>query len=138
MRASLGDILKQEGFKMDKVELRLDRYREFISNTMSAIYSIVITTTISKAEAETIARALLELRLAACIQVTQIQSYYTWKESINVDEEQLLLIKCKQADFVAIQECIVANHSYEVPEIVQIPITDGLPQYLQWIGTVTR
>ncbi|AFY94019.1 divalent-cation tolerance protein CutA [Chamaesiphon minutus] len=104
---------------------------------MNAIYSIVITTTSSKAEAEKIARALLELRLAACIQVTQIQSYYTWKESMNVDDEQLLLIKSKQADFTDIQECISANHSYEVPEIVQIPITDGLPQYLQWIDVNT-
>jgi periplasmic divalent cation tolerance protein len=78
---------------------------------MSTIYAIVMTTTSSKAEAETIAHALLAQRLAACIQVTQIQSYYTWKDSINVDDEQLLLIKCKQADFADLQECIKANHS---------------------------
>jgi periplasmic divalent cation tolerance protein len=105
---------------------------------MSTMYAIVITTTSSKAEAESIARALLAQRLAACIQVTQIQSYYTWKENVNIDDEQLLLIKCKQADFADLQECIKANHSYEVPEIVQVPITAGLPDYLAWIGDVTR
>jgi periplasmic divalent cation tolerance protein len=105
---------------------------------MSAIYAIAMTTTSSKAEAETIARALLEQRLAACIQVTQIQSYYTWKGSVNVDDEQLLLIKCKQADFADIQQSITAHHSYEVPEIVLVPIMAGLPEYFQWMNEVTR
>jgi periplasmic divalent cation tolerance protein len=105
---------------------------------MITIYAIAMTTTSSKAEAETIARALLAQRLAACIQVTQIQSYYTWNDSVNVDDEQLLLIKCKQADFADLQECIKANHSYEVPEIVIVPITAGLPEYFQWLNAVTR
>jgi periplasmic divalent cation tolerance protein len=105
---------------------------------MNSTYSIVITTTSSKEEAEQIARALLAARLAACIQVTQMQSYYMWKESVHVDDEQVLLIKCKQVDFAAIQECIKSNHSYEIPEIIQLPITAGLPDYLQWISNVTR
>jgi periplasmic divalent cation tolerance protein len=105
---------------------------------MSTIYSIVITTVSNKDEAEKIAGVLLARRLAACIQVSQIQSYYTWKEIVNVDDEQLLLIKCKQADFDEIQHCIISNHSYEVPEIIQIPITAGLPEYFQWISEVTR
>jgi periplasmic divalent cation tolerance protein len=105
---------------------------------MSMIYSIVITTVGSKEEAEKIARTLLDLRLAACIQVSQIQSYYTWQGRVNVDDEQMLLIKCKQADFDDLQKCIKENHSYEVPEIIQIPITAGLPAYLQWISAVTR
>jgi periplasmic divalent cation tolerance protein len=105
---------------------------------MSTIYSIVITTVSNKDEAEKIAGVLLAHRLAACIQVSQIQSYYTWKEIVNVDDEQLLLIKCKQADFDEIQHCITSNHSYEVPEIIQIPITAGLPEYFQWISEVTK
>lgn len=104
---------------------------------MSTPYSIVITTTSSKQEAENIAHALLSQRLAACIQVTQIQSYYTWKGSVHVDDEQLLLIKSKQADFPEIQKCIQENHSYEVPEIIQLPITAGLPAYFQWIDRST-
>jgi periplasmic divalent cation tolerance protein len=105
---------------------------------VKTIYSIVITTTSSKEEAEQIARALLTECLAACIQVTEIKSYYTWKGSVNVDDEQILFIKCKQADFADIQECIKTNHSYEVPEIVQLPITAGLPDYFHWISSVTR
>jgi periplasmic divalent cation tolerance protein len=105
---------------------------------MSSQYSVVITTAGSKEEAEKLANALLEQRLAACVQVTQIKSYYTWKGSVNVDDEQVLLIKCKRLDFADIQKCIKENHSYEVPEIIEIPITAGLPEYFNWISEVTR
>jgi periplasmic divalent cation tolerance protein len=105
---------------------------------MSSEYAIAIVTVSSKEEAAKIANILLTARLAACIQVMQIQSYYTWQDKINTDDEQLLLIKCKAADFEDLQQCISANHSYEVPEIIQIPITAGLPAYFQWIDTVTR
>jgi periplasmic divalent cation tolerance protein len=105
---------------------------------MATIYAIVMTTVGSKAEADRIARALLAQHLAACIQVTQIQSYYTWQDRLNIDDEHLLTIKCKQADFADIQSCIKINHSYEIPEIIQVPITTGLPDYLRWISEVTR
>jgi periplasmic divalent cation tolerance protein len=105
---------------------------------MDTIYAIVTTTASSKEEADRIARALLERRLAACVQVSQVQSYYTWQENLNIDDEWLLVIKCKQADFADIQECIKINHSYEIPEIIQVPITAGLPDYLGWIDDVTR
>lgn len=105
---------------------------------MSNEYAIAIVTVSSKEEAAKIANILLTARLAACIQVAQIQSYYTWQDKINIDDEQLLFIKCKVVDFADLQQCISANHSYEVPEIVQIPIMAGLPAYFQWIDTVTR
>jgi periplasmic divalent cation tolerance protein len=81
-----------------------------------------------------IAQMLLTAKLAACIQVNQIKSYYTRQGSINIDDEQQLLIKCKTQDFAKIQGCIKENHSYETPEIIQIPITDGSPEYFQWIS----
>jgi periplasmic divalent cation tolerance protein len=105
---------------------------------MSTEYAIVITTTSSKPAAAKIAEALLAQRLAACIQVMPIQSYYHWQGRMQVEEEQQLVIKCKQADFADIQQCIIANHSYEIPEIIQLPIIAGAPAYLQWIGEVTR
>ncbi|MCO5279410.1 MAG: divalent-cation tolerance protein CutA [Saprospiraceae bacterium] len=101
-------------------------------------YSVVITTTGNKEDAEKIANALLSEKLAACIQVTQIKSYYTWKDAVNVDEEQLLLVKCKAADYSEIEKCIKANHSYEIPEIILLPISTGLPSYLGWINDVTK
>lgn len=105
---------------------------------MSSQYSIAIATAGSKEEAEKLARALLDQGIAACIQVNQIKSYYRWKGNVNVDDEQILLIKCKHADFADIQKCIKENHSYEVPEIIEIPITAGSPDYLNWISEVTR
>jgi periplasmic divalent cation tolerance protein len=101
---------------------------------MDNLYSIVLTTASSSEEAAKIAQMLLTAKLAACIQVNQIKSYYTWQGSINIDDEQLLLIKCKTQDFARIQQCIKENHSYEIPEIIQIPITDGSPEYFQWIN----
>ncbi len=105
---------------------------------MLTAYAIVMTTTSSQAAAEKIAQALLAQRLAACIQITPIKSYYIWQGSVNIDDEQSLLIKCKQVDFPDIQKCIKENHSYEVPEIIQLPITAGSPAYLQWISQVTK
>jgi periplasmic divalent cation tolerance protein len=104
---------------------------------MNNLYSIVITTTSSLEEAAKISQILLNAKLAACIQVNQIKSYYTWQGNINIDDEQQLLIKCKTQDFAKIQDCIKENHSYETPEIVQIPISAGLPEYLRWIDEVT-
>jgi periplasmic divalent cation tolerance protein len=101
-------------------------------------YSVVITTTGNKEDAEKIANGLLSEKLAACIQVIQIKSYYTWKESVNVDDEHLLLIKSKEKDYSEIEKCIKANHSYEIPEIIQLPMTAGLPAYLGWINDVTK
>mgnify|MGYP003340873514 CR=1 FL=1 len=101
-------------------------------------YSVVLTTTASKKDAETIASSLLEKKLAACIQVTEIKSYYTWKDKVNVDDEQVLLIKSKAEDYDEIEECIRANHSYEVPEIIRLPIESGFSGYLNWITEVTK
>jgi periplasmic divalent cation tolerance protein len=104
---------------------------------MSTSYSIVLTTINNPEEAAKIAQALLSSKLAACVQIHQIKSYYTWQGKINIDDEQQLIIKCKTQDFEKIQLCIQENHSYEIPEIIQIPISDGLPAYLQWIDQMT-
>ncbi|MBE9059903.1 divalent-cation tolerance protein CutA [cf. Phormidesmis sp. LEGE 11477] len=105
---------------------------------MSNQYSVVITTVSSDDDATNLAEVLLSKQLAACVQVVPIKSHYTWKGSLNVDSEQLLMIKAKHSDFSAIQQCIVENHSYEVPEIIEVPITAGFPAYLSWIDEVTK
>lgn len=101
-------------------------------------YSMVITTVSSDDAATNLAEVLLSKQIAACIQVVPIKSHYTWKGNLHVDNEQLLMIKAKHSDFSAIRQCIVENHSYEVPEIIEVPITAGLPGYLSWIDEVTR
>lgn len=105
---------------------------------MESKYSVVLTTTASKKDAEKLASALLEKKLAACIQVTEIKSYYSWKGKVNVDDEQVLLIKSKATDYDEIEKCIRDNHTYEVPEIIRIPIEAGFLGYLNWISEVTR
>lgn len=101
-------------------------------------HSVVITTTNSTEISEKIAKALLSEKLAACIQISNIKSYYTWKDEMAIDDEQILLIKCKTSDFKDIENCIKSNHTYEIPEIIMLPINDGLPAYLNWINEVTR
>jgi periplasmic divalent cation tolerance protein len=100
-------------------------------------YAVVLTTTSSANQAEKIALALLEGRLAACVQVLPMKSFYPWQGQIQHDHEYLLLIKCKAANFEGIEACIKANHSYELPEVVQLPIMTGSQEYLCWISQVT-
>ena len=101
-------------------------------------YSIIITTIAGKEPAKKIARLLVENRLAACVQLLPIESVYLWKDKICEENESALLIKSKTTLFEKIKEAIKENHSYEIPQIIQIPITGGLPEYLKWIDDCTK
>ncbi len=101
-------------------------------------YCIVITTCASQEDAEAIVRPLLDERIAACIQVIPIKSYYTWKGAISEDNELLLLIKAKSSLYKEIESSIRKSHKYEVPEIIQVPISGGVESYLNWIREVSR
>ena len=96
-------------------------------------YSLVITTAADKDSAKVIAGLLVEKRLAACVQMFPVESIYTWKGETCNDDEIALFIKSKSSLFDKIAAAIKENHKYEVPEIIQIPITNGLPEYLKWI-----
>jgi len=76
---------------------------------------------------------LVMRRLAACVQLLPINSVYSWKGEICDDDEVVLLIKSSAALFDEIATAIKDAHSYEVPEIIQLPIIGGLPEYLKWI-----
>ncbi len=98
----------------------------------------VTTTASSKDEAEKIARALLEKRLAACVQVVgPIESHYWWNGNIEQAGEWLCIIKTLRDKFSAVESAIRANHSYEVPEIVACPIEGGSEPYLRWLRNET-
>jgi len=101
-------------------------------------YSMVITTCADEASAKRLAGELVNARLAACAQLLPIESVYVWKGEVCNENEVMLLIKTKTALFHDITAAIRENHPYEVPEIIQIPITCGLPEYLRWIGDATR
>lgn len=96
---------------------------------------IMLTTAGSEEEARHIAQALVERRLAACVNlVGPIESIYRWKEAVETAPEYLLIIKTTAALFDQVQAAIRELHSYELPECVQLAIEAGSPEYLAWIG----
>lgn len=95
---------------------------------------LILTTTESKSEAEKIAQALVERRLAACVNVIpQIRSIYRWKDKVESAEEFLLLIKTTKENESAVQAAIRELHSYDLPECISILIDGGSAEYLKWI-----
>ncbi|MCI5223518.1 MAG: divalent-cation tolerance protein CutA [Candidatus Electrothrix sp. AR4] len=105
---------------------------------MNEEYCIVMTTYADESNGEKIIDALLSERLAACVQVMPIQSFYHWQGKVNRDEEKLVLIKTKRSLYTKVQESIIANHAYDTPEIIQLPISNGFPDYLKWISGECR
>ena len=99
---------------------------------------VILVTAGSEAEAETLAEALIEERLAACVQLMPIRSRYVWKGAVQRDDEVLLLIKTKAALFEAVRTRVRELHSYETPEVVMLPMTAADADYLAWIAGETR
>ncbi|HLM02433.1 MAG TPA: divalent-cation tolerance protein CutA [Pyrinomonadaceae bacterium] len=95
---------------------------------------VVLTTTPNPEEAETLARKIVEARLAACVQVLPpMKSFYFWENGIQADSEHLLLIKTLPEKFDALEDFIQANHSYTVPEIVALRAEKASDSYLGWM-----
>ena len=102
---------------------------------MSSDCRLVLTTAGSKDEAHKIARALVERRLAACVNIVSgVASVYRWKGAVDSAEEWLLLIKTTAAAFERVRNAIKELHSYELPECILLPIEAGSRDYLNWIG----
>ncbi len=100
---------------------------------MISKYCVVTCAAGGRAEAGRLADLLVERRLAACVQIVDIASTYSWKGKLEHTQECLLLIKTTAACYPQVESALRKNHSYELPEIVQIPIENGLPDYLKWI-----
>lgn len=104
-----------------------------------AHYIQVITTTETKADAQTIASAVVEKRLAACAQIVgPITSTYWWQEKIETAEEWLCVLKSKEMLYERLEQAIQAIHPYEEPEIIASPIVKGSEGYLAWLDENTR
>ena len=98
----------------------------------------VLTTAGSEEEAERIASALVDRRLAACVQVVgPIPSRYWWEGRVQTDSEWLCIAKTRSALFGSVEEVIRSVHSYDVPEITAVPIVAGSDDYLAWISAET-
>lgn len=95
---------------------------------------IVLTTAGSKQEAQKIAQALVERRLAACVNISgPIESVYRWKGEVESAQEWLLLVKTSAAAFENLQNAIRELHSYELPECIALRIEGGSKEYLRWV-----
>ena len=84
-------------------------------------------------EAGKIASILITKKLAACVQMLPVSSRYFWNGEMCSDNETLLLIKCRRDKYTDIEQAILENHSYELPEILLTPVEGGYNKYLAWI-----
>lgn len=96
---------------------------------------VVLVTCSSAKEARRLARAVVEARLAACVNILpgDVTSIYRWKGKVESARERLLLIKTSRARLAKLRAIVKRLHSYEVPEFIALPIESGSPKYLAWL-----
>ncbi|MBI2181186.1 MAG: divalent-cation tolerance protein CutA [Deltaproteobacteria bacterium] len=98
-------------------------------------FIVVLVTVGSSAEGERLAHALVEERLAACVnRIAQVQSVYRWQGKVEQSAEELLVIKTRADLFAALENRVRELHSYSVPEVIALPIMNGSEAYLKWLG----
>lgn len=101
-------------------------------------YIVVFITASSEKEGEKIASALLKEKLAACVNlIGGVKSSFRWKGQISTEDEVLLIAKTKDMLFESLKKRVLELHSYEVPEIIALPILAGFEKYLEWIKKET-
>lgn len=101
-------------------------------------FIIILVTTSSEEEAKKIAFSLVEKRIAACVNIiNDIESIYRWKGKILDEREVLILIKTRKRLYKSVEGEVRKLHSYEVPEIIALPIISGSKDYLYWIDSET-
>ena len=106
---------------------------------MADEFCIVLVTAGKREEAEKIADALVQERLAACCNLLPgVRSIYRWKGEVCRDEETLIVIKTRATLFPALRDRVIALHSYELPEIIRLPIVEGHAPYLDWLRSETK
>jgi len=106
---------------------------------MTEDYIQVLTATASRDDAQRIATALVEQRLAACVQVIgPIASTYWWQGRVEQAEEWLCLIKSRRALYAELEQAIRARHPYETPEIMAVPVVAASQPYLHWLSQELR
>lgn len=101
---------------------------------------VVLVTCPTLTLARKIARAVVQKRLAACVNVVRspVESFYTWKGKLETAREHLLLVKTATACLPQLEREVKRLHTYEVPEFIALPITEGLSEYLEWISASLR
>ena len=99
----------------------------------SAQHVVVQVTTASRDEAERIARALVERRLAASGQVAPLRTWYRWQGCVHEADEHIVSLFTRRDRFAAVAQAVRELHGYELPQIVAVPLVEGTPEFLAWI-----
>lgn len=100
---------------------------------------LILTNVPDVANAEKLALALVEERAAACVNVlTACRSIYRWQGKVETVDEIPLLIKTTAANYSLVETIVSTHHPYDVPELIAVPITYGLPAYLDWVAKETE
>ena len=100
---------------------------------------IVLVTASSEDEAQRLGRKVIDQRLAACVNVLpKLRSIFQWEGKLSEEEECLMILKARQSLFKDVEETIRTEHSYDVPEIIALPIIAGSQPYLSWIHDMTE
>ena len=99
---------------------------------------LVLTNLPDEAAARRLAAGLVEARLAACVNIlAPCTSVYRWNDAVETATEVPLLVKTTLARYPALQAALTEAHPYELPEIIAVPLQEGLPAYLAWVGAET-
>ncbi len=104
------------------------------NDSTAAGYGVVWVTASSQEEGKAIAKTLVEAKLAACVTLMPVHSIYTWQGQVMEEQEWQMVIKTDLSQFPQLETKIRELHSYEVPEIIALPIVAGSQAYLQWIS----
>ena len=107
---------------------------------MASQFRIVLVTCASLVEARKISRAVVEQRLAACVNIhsTKVESIYQWKGKVETGREHLLLIKTTRRRLKALEREVLRLHSYETPEFIVLPIASGSRAYVKWLASCLK
>lgn len=109
-----------------------------MSEPMTNDEIVVYITAPNEDEAANIAKALVASRLAACVNIVKnIRSIYSWQGKVEDDSEVLMIVKTRKALFDKLSNTVINLHSYDVPEVIAIPIIDGSANYLTWLREST-
>jgi len=98
---------------------------------------LVLTTLATQADAQALARGMVEQRLAACAQISPIESIYRWQGAVQQEPEWRLLLKTTAARYPALQAALRAGHPYELPAIIALPCSHALPEFADWVQEQT-
>ncbi|KAG7573519.1 Divalent ion tolerance protein CutA [Arabidopsis suecica] len=111
-----------------------------MEESSKTVPSIVVYVTVPNREAgKKLANSIVQEKLAACVNIVPgIESVYEWEGKVQSDSEELLIIKTRQSLLESLTEHVNANHEYDVPEVIAMPITGGSDKYLEWLKNSTR